>query len=154
MTAEQAAALAAQDAAESGGTLALNAAGNAAAPVGNGLLQAAPQGLGNTLDATLQNTGYTPSSLLNAAKNANIGNGTPLTQNVSNYVQQQGQQLMNGGLLNRVSANLSDPKSGAQMQLAKSLMTPQQQQPMPQAPPPRQQQYQPLPTPYSTNTNS
>jgi hypothetical protein len=131
----------------------------AAQGVGQGLMSTAPDALGqglmsggnNVMESALTDSGYTPSSLYQALKNANGANGTPLSQNMGNYGKQLSMDAQNGSLLNRMGSNLGDKKSLELMRMGSGMMSPPQQQPM-QAPPPQQPQQQgPLPTPYGDN---
>jgi hypothetical protein len=104
-----------------------------------------PQGLANTLEAGTNtgalDTGYTPSSLLNAFKNANSANGTPLQSNLLNYGKQTANGLLNGG---------GGKGAGMAQQMGMKMLLNQQQPQQPMAPPPRQQgPVEPLPRPYN-----
>lgn len=149
-----------------GGGAAGDAVGGASAGIGAGaemtaeeiaaqqamaqLAQQAPQGLANTMESGAPQSGYTPSSLWNALKNAN--SGTPLSQNLLNYGKAAGDNAMNGGLLNQLT---SGGGSGSKMMAAQQglkMMFPEQQQY--RAPPAQafQGQQGPLPTMYERNS--
>lgn len=145
MTAEQLSQIAMQEMASEGLS---QAAQQGITEAGSGLLSNAPQGFANTMEAGLTDSGYTPSSLLNAFKNANATNNTSLTQNLQNYGGQKVMEAQNGSLLNRMGSNLGNKKNMAAINAGRNLLTPQpQQQPMPGRPAPQGQQ-EPLGTPY------
>jgi hypothetical protein len=153
-TAGQAGASAAQQAAQQAAEEAAKQAAMQAAMQGGE--QAAiqiPQGLMNTMEAGMMDTGYTPSSLFQAIKNT--GQTTPLQQNLLNFGKQQMVNAQNGSMANGLLSNMGDSKSAQMMKMGSGLMDPPQQQPMPMAPPPRQQAPQePLPMPYGGLMNS
>jgi hypothetical protein len=105
-----------------------------------------PQNL--TMESGLTDTGYTPSNLYQAFKNASAENNTSLMQNLQNYGGQKAIEAQNGSMMNRMSSNMGNQKSRAMMNMGKGLLTPQQQQqPMPSRPAP-QAPAEALPTPY------
>jgi hypothetical protein len=118
-------------------------------------LQQAPQGLANTMEAGLTDTGYTPSSLLNAFKNpgatavsaANRALGTSASQTgllgkltVGSGTDKAAKGLLNGG---------GGKGSNMAQQMGMRMLFDQQQPQMPQSPPPRQGPVEPLPRPYN-----
>jgi hypothetical protein len=117
------------------------------------LLGTLPQAwnMSNGVESALVDSGYTPSSLLNAVKNANGANGTGLQQNLMNYGKQKIADAQSGALTNRVLSNVKDDPSKA-MKLMNSMGGQPQQQPM-APPPPRQQQQpvEPLPLAYTNS---
>lgn len=147
MTAEELAKLAAQEMMAEGLMGTAQGAASQAPSLMGGMMQQAPQGLMNTMEAGMMDTGYTPSSLLNAVKNT--GETTPLGQNLMNFGQQQGRNMMSGGMMNQASANMADPQKRQMVQMGMNMMNPQEpQQPMPMAPPRQQAPQEPLPNPY------
>jgi hypothetical protein len=92
----------------------------------------------NTMEAGMTDTGYTPSNLKYALKNANAENGTSLLQNLGNYGGQKYAEMQNGGLLNRFSS--SGPAKRFAVQQGIKAMSPQQP-PLPMSRPmgPRQE---------------
>lgn len=92
-----------------------------------------PQGFANTLEAGIGtgnlDTGYTPSSLWQAFKNASPENNTSLPQNLMNYGRQGIESISNGSTFNRMAANMEDPKKRFWMHTGLGLMkgAPQQQ---------------------------
>lgn len=132
---------------------------SAESSVAPGLLQ----GLGNTtMESALTDTGYTPSSLLNAFKNsaANpLGSSTnALGQNLANYGSNTAttlkQTAMNNpaGLLS--GGGGSNGGKNLAMQAGLKMMQPPQAPPMPRSPPPQQGPIEPLPSPYGPSGNS
>ena len=145
MTAEQIAAqLAEQAAAETAKQAAVEAAKQGASQI--------PQGIANTMETGLLESGYTPSSIAQAIKNT--GETTPMSQNLLNYGKQKVADAQSGSLLNRVDANANDPQSSQMMRMGQGLLSPEQPQPQRQAPPQQQGPVEPLPNPYGNSLNS
>lgn len=103
----------------------------------------APQGFANTMEAALTDTGYTPSSLLNAFNN-------PSATTISAMNRGLGTGISQTGLL---SSGSSTGKGGLLAgQMGMQLLNAGQQRPqMPMSPPPRGGNMEPLNTPYSQN---
>lgn len=112
-----------------------------------------PQGLMNTMEAGMMDTGYTPSSLFQAIKNT--GQTTPLQQNLLNFGKQQMVNAQNGSMMNGLLGNMGDKRSTEMMKMGSGLLDGGQQQKPMMAPPPRQQASpEPLPMPYGPGGNS
>lgn len=77
------------------------------------LAQAAPQGLGNTLDASLANTGYTPSSLWNALNNPSATAISAVNNNTGAGISQTG--LLGSGSSTGKGAGLLASQLGMKM---------------------------------------
>lgn len=134
--------------------------------VAPGLLNGIPQGLGNmTMESALTDTGYTPSSLLNAFKNSAANplesSTNSLGQNLANYGSNTANNLKQTAMNNPMGLFSSGGKaaggSGASnlaVQMGLKMMQPPQAPPMPQAHMPQQAPMQPLPTPYGPEGNS
>lgn len=100
----------------------------------------APQGFANTMEAGLMDTGYTPSSLLNAARYG-PGSGQSFGQTMGNYGQGLMGKMTSPGFRQEAARRYA-------MRQGMDMMTPEQ--PV-QAPPQRfQQPQEPLRNPYQT----
>lgn len=121
--------------AEMGGQTAMNAA-NA--------MQPAMAGLGSSMESALQDTGYTPSSLMNAFRYG-PDSGQGMGQTMSNFASNKGMGLMHQAQNNPMGLLGNDNVKRYAMRQGMDMMQPQQYQ-SPPPPPPRQQQ--PLLTPY------
>jgi hypothetical protein len=104
----------------------------------------APQGFANTLEAGATDTGYTPSTLWNALKNYNSGQG--VLGNVANYGKAAGENAMNGGLLNQITSGGGSSQKTLQAMQGLKMIFPEQQQGRSAQAPPMQGQQGPLPS--------
>jgi hypothetical protein len=133
--------------------LAMNAGGAAGTTAGQlasqqaaqqALAQAAPQGLANTMEAGLTDTGYTPSSLWNALSN-------PGASSVSAANRALGTSASQTGLLGNLTSGGSTGKGGMlAQQMALKLMQPQGQPQQPMGHPSQGGSMAPLANPYGT----
>lgn len=112
----------------------------------SGAGETASQGFGNTMEAGLLDTGYTPSNLGYAFKNSSMlkGGSPSLGQNLQNFGSQRMTEAQNGAMLNRAMApgsgardyafrqgvNMMQPEEQPRQQSQPFRYEPQEQQPI------------------------